>query len=104
MFRVINILNLTIYQMNKNEEIKLLTKLAKCRTRKCSKIDKQLLKERKILDKEQGKKCSQKTLKCSLDIYKKSKYKTLFDKFVSCGEEKCYKERKNLTKYQKNIK
>ena len=89
------------------KEGKLLTNLSQCRTRKCSKINKEMLKERKILDKEQKKKCNQKSLKksmhCLLDIYNKSKYKTIFDKFVSCGEKKCSKERKTLKKYQKKL-
>lgn len=89
------------------KEGKLLTNLSQCRTRKCSKINKEMLKERKILDKEQDKQCPQKLYKafynCSVDIYNKSKYKTIFDKFVSCGEKKCSKERKTLKKYQKKL-
>jgi hypothetical protein len=105
-------MNLTESQINfiafDKKESKLLTNLAQCRTRKCSKINKEKLKERKILDKEQDKQCPQNSSKafynCSVDIYNKSKYKTLFNKFVSCGEKKCSKERKTLKKYQKKLR
>ena len=82
------------------EEARLLKKLNKCKTRKCFKINKERIKEKKSFDKEQDKKCPQKSpnafYDCSEDFYNKSKYKKLFDKYVKCGEKKCSKEKKTL--------
>jgi len=89
------------------KESKLLKKFHKCKTRKCSKINKELAKENKTFYKEQDKQCPQKSSKtfynCSVDFYEKSKYKKLHDEFVSCSEKKCSKERKTLKKYQKKL-
>jgi hypothetical protein len=84
------------------EETRLLKKLNKCKTRKCAKINKERIKERINFDKEQGKKCHQKSsntfYNCSIDFYNESKYKKLFDEYVSCGKRKCSKEWKTLKK------
>jgi hypothetical protein len=84
------------------EYIRLLKKLNKCKTRKCAKINKERIKEEINFDKEQDKKCPQKSSRafydCSVDFYNKSKYKKLFDKYVKCGKRKCSKEHKTLKK------
>jgi len=86
------------------EENRLLTKFTQCKTRKCSKIRKELLKEEKNVNKEIKKKCGKKSNNimaeayCADNLYKK-KYKPLFNKYTKCGEKKCAKERKTLKKY-----
>jgi hypothetical protein len=89
------------------KENHLLKKLNQCKTRKCSKINKEYIKENKIFTKEQNKKCRQKSDKafydCSDIFYENSKNKILFDKFIKCGEEKCAKEKKTLKKYREKL-
>ena len=102
----------TLFQKNivvDKKNNKLIKNLATCKTKKCSKIDNERAKEFKIFEKEQDKKCPQKSSKafydCSEIFYMNSKYKVLFDKFNKCGEEKCSKEKKSLKKYhEKNLK
>lgn len=89
------------------KETRLLKKLDRCKTRKCSKLNKKLIKSGIKFYKEQDKKCPQKSAnafyKCSVDFYNKSKYKTIFDKYVKCGQKKCSKERKTLKKLRENL-
>jgi len=84
------------------EESRLLKKLNKCKTRKCTKINKEQIKEGKKFYKEQNIKCPQKLsnafYNCSSDFYNNSKYKKLFDKYVKCGKQKCFKEKNTLKK------
>ena len=84
------------------EEWLLIEKIAKCKTRKCAKLNKKREKEEKIFLKEQDIACPQKSddefYDCSVGFYEKSKYKKLYDKFTKCGERKCSKERKTLKK------
>ena len=80
----------------------------KCKTRKCSKIYKELNKEEKVYFKERNKACPKKlNLKCMADYYDKyydkSKYKTLSDKYDKCGKKECHKEFKNYNKTFKKI-
>ena len=93
--------------INTKEEDRLLKKRNKCITRKCVKINKKRIKEKKSFDKEQDKKCTQKSpyafYDCSEDFYNKSKYKTLFDKYVKCGEKKCSKENKTLKNLREKL-
>ena len=88
------------------EEARLVKKLNKCKTRKCAKINKEQIKEKKMFVKDQDKKCPQKSsnafYNCSVDFYDKSKYKTIFDKNVKCGEKKCSKEKKTLIKLRES--
>ena len=73
----------------------------KCKTRKCSKIYKELDKEEKVYFKEGNKECPPKSnLKCMIDYYDKSKFKTIVDKYEKCGKKECHKESKN---YKKSI-
>lgn len=92
--------------LNKKES-QLLKKLNICKTRKCAKINKERIKEQPIFEKEQDKKCPQKSSKafydCSIDFYEKSKYKKLFVKYVECGKKKCSNEQKTLKKYRNNF-
>lgn len=96
----------TVKRFNK-EESQLLKKLNNCKTRKCAKLNKEKIKEMQTYDKEQDKKCPQKSAnafyKCSVDFYNKSKYKTIFDKYVKCGQKKCSKERKTLKKLREKL-
>ena len=91
---------------DKKENI-LLKKLSRCKTRKCSKINKEHIKEGKIFEKIQAKKCPQKSAKefmnCASELYDNSKFKILYDKFVKCSMKKCSKESKTLKKYQKKL-
>jgi len=79
MVKSINTFNINTFN---KEETELVKKLSKCKTRKCSKINKRVIKERKTFDKEQNKKCTQKSsnkfYNCSVDFYDKSNYKKLF--------------------------
>ena len=103
--------NTTSTTLNHNtfnkEESQLLKKVNKCKTRKCSKINKERIKERKKFDKEQDIKCPQKLsnafYNCSVDFYNKSKYKKLFDKYVKCGKQKCFKEKNTLKKLREKL-
>ena len=85
-----------------DREEHLLTKLNRCKTRKCAKIQKEREKEGVIFERKQAIQCRQKSSKafydCSVAFYNKSKYKKIFDKFVTCGKKKCSKERKTLKK------
>ena len=78
-----------------------------CKTRKCSKIEKERLKEYVIFEKEQNKACPQKSsdafYKCSIGFYNNSKYKTLSNKYDKCGQNKCPKEFKNYKKASKKM-
>ena len=62
----------------------------KCKTRKCSKIKKDLIKERVIFGKEQKKACPQKSsdafYNCAVGFYNNSKYKILNDSYDKCGK------------------
>jgi len=86
------------------EENSLVKKFFKCKTRKCSEIRKELLKEEKNVNKEIKKKCAKKSNNimaeayCADNLYNK-KYKPLFNKYTKCGEKNCAKERKTLKKY-----
>ena len=90
------------------EERRLLKKYHKCKTRKCSKINKEQIKEEINYVKELEKKCPQKSsnafYNCGIDFYNKSKFKKLFDKYVKCGTRKCSKEEKALRKEKKAIR
>lgn len=90
------------------KEIKLYKRLTKCKTRKCSKLNKELDKEEKHFENGQKKKCTQKSIKawarCAVDYHKHSKYKILYDKYRSCGEEKCSKELKAYKTQQKKLR
>jgi len=76
----------------------------KCKTRKCSKIKKDLIKERVIFGKEQNKACPQKSsdafYKCSIGFYNNSNLKTLSENYEKCGKKKCSKEFKKMRKYR----
>jgi len=90
------------------KENKLLKKLTSCKTRKCSKINKERVKECAIFQKDLEKKCNQKDFKEYYKCYKKvnkagSKCVALSKETSKCGEERCSKERKTLKKYQKNM-
>lgn len=84
------------------EELRLIEKLNRCKTRKCAKLHKEREKEGKLFTKEQDIACPQKSntafYDCSVGFYETSKYKKLFDKFVECGKRKCRKEKKTLKK------
>ena len=84
------------------KETRLLKKLDRCKTRKCSKLNKKLIKSGIKFYKEQDKKCPQKSSRafydCTVDFYNKSEHKKLFDTFIECGKKKCSKERKTLKK------
>ena len=86
------------------KEVRLLKKVTQCRNRKCRKLNKIREKEHKIFKKEQDKKCHQKSDKafynCTDVFYENSKYKTLFDNFIECGNQKCSKEKQTLKKYR----
>jgi hypothetical protein len=85
-------------------ESRLLKKLDRCRTRKCSKIIKNTKKERKNFEKEQTKKCTQKRAKefynCSSKLYEGSKLEKLSKDIVKCTENKCYTQKKKLNNYR----
>lgn len=91
------------------KENKLLKKLIRCKTRKCSKINKERSKAVKDFEKKLKNKCTQKDNKLWLNCLKGldnkygSKNKTLRRKYNKCGEEKCSKEHNTLSKYQKNV-
>ena len=84
------------------EELRLIEKLNRCKTRKCAKLHKEREKEGKIFTKEQDIACPQKSntefYDCSVGFYDKSNYKKLFDRFVECGKKKCRKEKNTLKK------
>jgi hypothetical protein len=84
------------------EELRLVEKLNRCKTRKCAKLHKEREKEGKLFTKEQDIACPQKSnsafYDCSVGFYEKSKYKKIFDKFVECAKKKCRKEKKTLKK------
>lgn len=85
---------------NKKEK-KLLKQLTRCRTRKCSKLSKDFVKENKIFETELDKKCDNTNFDC-LDKFTKKhgvKSRKLYTKFMKCFKEKCAKE----TKLWKNI-
>jgi hypothetical protein len=86
------------------KEVRILKKITQCKNKKCSKLNKIRAKEEKIFEKEQDKKCQQKSAKafydCSDVFYENSKYKTLFNNFIKCGNEKCSKEMKTHKKYR----
>ena len=95
------------------KENRLLTRLTKCKTRKCAKINKERLKECTFFEKELEEQCHQKDIKawqdCLVDFDKYgSKCRTLNNKFVKCGRKKCSKELKTFKTYknkiQRNIK
>ena len=87
------------------EESRLWKFFDKCRTRKCSKFIKDTQKERKIFEKEQTKKCTQKRAKafydCSSRFYKGSKLEKLSKDIVKCSNNKCYTQKKKLNSYRK---
>jgi hypothetical protein len=89
------------------KENRLVKKLTRCKTRKCSKINKERMKENKIYENGLEKQCTDKDIKlwseCLKDYDNKygSKNKILYNKFVKCGNEKCSKEYKTLKKYKK---
>ena len=90
------------------EENRLAKKYFKCKTRKCSKIRKELFKEEQIVNEEIKKKCGTKlntmaNIYCADNLYNKSKYRLLYDKYAKCGEKKCAKERKTLKKYSDKL-
>jgi hypothetical protein len=89
------------------KEIALYKRVTKCKTRKCSKLEKEVDKEEGPFAKGQEKKCTQKSTKawarCAVDYHKKSKYKILYDKYRSCGEEKCQKEWKAYKTQRKKV-
>ena len=84
------------------EEVRLIEKLNRCKTRKCAKLHKEREKEGKIFRKEQDIACPQKSddkfYDCSVGFYERSNYKKVFDQFVECGKKKCSKEKKTLKK------
>jgi len=112
----IKILKTIIHQMIKDntfklknflkEESKLIKKYIDCKTRKCAKLNKELVTKTKQWIKDQNKKCSQKSSKryydCSVDFYTKSNYYKIFDKYAKCGKKKCSKEREHIGKLRNN--
>jgi hypothetical protein len=71
----------------------------RCRTRKCSKIIKDIEKEKKIFEKKM-KKCPQKNIEawadCHTRFYKASKLEKLSKDEEKCSNNKCYTQKKNL--------
>lgn len=87
-------------------EDRLLTKVTRCKTRKCSKLYKQYTNGGNAYRKEEEKHCPQKSkmafYDCSVGFYNKSTHKKAFDKYVKCSTMKCSKEYKALEKYRQN--
>jgi hypothetical protein len=86
------------------KEHKLLSRLVKCKTRKCSKINKERSKAVKEFEKKVTSKCTQKNIKEWTNCLKgldHSKTDILQRKYKECGEKKCSNEIKNLKKYEK---
>ena len=92
-----------MYGMDK-EETRLWKNFDRCRTRKCSKFNKNENKERKIFEKEETKKCPQKRAKafydCSSKFYHGSKLEKLMKKAVKCSDNKCKTQKKKLKNYR----
>ena len=93
------------------KESRLLRKVIACKTRKCSKINKQLTKENAIFEKGLKETCpDDKNIKswskCLTNYTHKhgSKAKNLYNKYVKCGKKKCSKEQTTLKKYQTQLK
>ena len=86
------------------EETRLLKKLTKCKTRKCSKLYKDLDKEKNIYQKGWNKKCSHKRNKAYIDCDKKffkgSRLEKLYDKVGKCSKKKCSTQKKKLNQYR----
>ena len=78
---------------NTRKVMQLKKKLARCKTRKCPKMNSKL---RKIHDKELANKCKQKNndafYRCSEKVYANSGMKRDFNERQACGQEKCLKE------------
>ena len=75
---------------------KLLKQLTRCRTRKCSKVTKEFVKENQNFENELDKTCNNTNFKC-LDTFTKThgaKSRKLYTKFMKCSKEKCAKETK----------
>lgn len=86
------------------EETRLWKYFDRCKTRKCFKIIKNTQKERKIFEKKQAKKCTQKRAKafynCSSKFYNGSKLEKLSNDVVKCSKSKCYTQMKKLNSYR----
>jgi len=96
----IKIVNKNIKKLEKKEN-ELLKQRQKCRETKCSKEFKLKEKKNKIFEKEQDKQCPKKLsndefYKCSDKFYNASEYKTIYDDYAQCGENKCKSYKKKL--------
>lgn len=94
--------NSQIKEMDKIDKIRepFLKKYNKCKTLKCS-SKKKMEDEKKRYFKEEKKQCSKivdnsEYYNCADKLYKKSKYKKLFEKWMKCGITKCSKEFEDL--------
>lgn len=78
------------------KEKKLLKQLTRCRTRKCSKVTKEFIKENQIFENELDKTCHNTNFDCLDKFTKKhgAKSRKLYTKFMKCSKEKCAKETK----------
>ncbi len=88
------------------KEKNLFTQLTRCRTRKCSKLSKDFVKENKIFENQIDKTCPNISFKCVKNVTKKHgvKSKMLYTRFIKCGKEKCSKEVNMWKKYVKTLK
>jgi hypothetical protein len=60
-----------------------------CRTRKCAKERRAQKKAQKEFNKEETAKCRN-SRTCSKRLFNKSEYKTLYENYRKCSEEKCH--------------
>jgi hypothetical protein len=91
--------------VNKKEK-KLLKQLTRCRTRKCSKVTKEYIKENQIFENKLDKTCDTTNFDCLEKFTKKhgAKSRKLYTKFMKCSKEKCAKETKLWRKVLKPLK
>ena len=87
-----------------SKEHKLVEKLNKCKTRKCSKLVKKRNSMHKNFEKAQAKACPQKSntafYKCSSKFFDGSNLEKVMKNVVNCSKKKCVKEIRSLKKYR----
>lgn len=96
---------LKLFHKDEKKESRLLNKLDRCRTRKCSKYIKKYNSMYNSFIKGQGIKCPQKSARafneCSVKLYEGSSTQKLLNKVVKCSDKKCYSQTKRLNAIRK---
>jgi len=89
------------------KETRLFNVFDRCRTRKCSKYLKKRKTATKRFNKEEAKKCQQKSSrafsKCSDKLYKGSKLEKISKESVQCSDNKCSAQKLKLNNYRKTL-